>query len=337
MAEMQFRKAERKKAWLKIALTGPSGSGKTYSALKLAQGLGAKIAVVDTENGSASLYAGMPGMPEFDVLELEPPFVTEKYRQAMNAAVKSGYDVVILDSISPAWNGPGGIMDRKDDVDARGGKGDKNKFTNWAPFTKEHQAFIATMLHADVHLIATMRAKQEYVLGEGNKPVKVGMAPVQREGMEYEFGVVFDIAMNHTAQASKDRTGLFREQVFKITDDTGKMLVDWLGGGSGQLEQKPLPPTEAEIRHQKFMAKLHVVGQENGYDHDALTELARDKCKVTSMRQLTEQQMAMLADVVKKAPRRKGPPLGSPEDIRQAAAEASEVPEFAKTAEGWVP
>jgi hypothetical protein len=224
-----FKKAQRKKVKIKLGITGPSGSGKTYSALEIATGLGGKIAVIDTENGSASLYSDRF---EFDAMELRAPFTTEKYIEAINDAVKAGYDVLIIDSISHAWNGEGGILDRKNQVDARGG----NSFTSWSKFTPEQEKFISALLQSDIHLIAAIRSKQDYVLSDNGKgktaPQKIGLAPVQREGMEYELSVVFDVAMNHEAQTSKDRTGLFVDKIFKITQETGKQIKAWLDSGS---------------------------------------------------------------------------------------------------------
>lgn len=235
-----FVRAERKKAKLKLAITGPSGSGKTMSALRLAKGLGGKIALIDTENGSASLYADRF---EFDSLELSPPFTTEKYINAINAAIKAGYDTIVIDQISHAWSGPGGLLEQKEQLDSRPGS---NHWTNWGPITKKQEAFKAAWLHAPINVIATMRSKQEYMQSEagGKKKVeKVGMAPMQREGVEYEFTVVFDCAMDHQAVASKDRTSLFRERIFQITEDTGAEIKTWLEKGIDAP-----PPTVPVVR-----------------------------------------------------------------------------------------
>lgn len=224
-----FVKAERKQTKLKLAMTGPAGSGKTFSALLLAKGLGKTIAVVDTENGSACLYSDKFA---FDVVTMNPPFTVEKYLMAIQAAVEAKYDVIILDSITHAWAGEGGLLEQKEQLDARG-KG--NSYTNWASITKKHEEFKGAMLHAPIHLIATMRSKQDYAQVEenGKKTVKkLGLAPIQRDGMEYEFTVVFDVAMNHEAEASKDRTGLFTDKIFKVTEDTGKQLKVWLDTGA---------------------------------------------------------------------------------------------------------
>lgn len=240
---IEFTKAERTQAKLKIGLTGPSGAGKTLSALRLSKGLvpGGRVAVVDTENGSASLYAGK--QYAFDTLKIGPPYTTEKYIEAIHAAVKAGYDVLIIDSISHAWSGEGGLLQQKEQIDQRGG----NSYTNWAKVTPKHERFLSNILHSPIHIIATMRSKQDYVLTDKNGkqvPMKVGLAPVQREGMEYEFTVVLDIAMNHQAEASKDRTGLFNDRIFLITEEIGDELRQWMESGAPMLAPAVAPPPE---------------------------------------------------------------------------------------------
>ena len=223
-----FKKAERKKVYLKIALTGPSGAGKTMSAILIASGIGKKIALVDTENGSASLYSDRY---PFDTAEITPPYTNNKYLEAIKSAETAGYDVLILDSLSHGWSGDGGMLATKEALDARGG----NSYTNWGKITKEHEQLKGAILNCKIHLIATMRSKQDYILETNDKgkqaPRKVGMAPIQREGMEYEFTTVLDLGMDHSAQASKDRTGLFDGQIFKPTKETGETLMKWLQSG----------------------------------------------------------------------------------------------------------
>jgi hypothetical protein len=229
---MTFRKAERKKAKLRLGIVGPSGSGKTFSALLMAKGLGGKIAVVDTENGSADLYAGSPGIPEYDVLTMEQPYEIEKYLAAIEAAEKEGYNVIILDSISHAWSGEGGLLDRQGKI-ADSGKG--NSYTAWRTVTPLHNRFIEKMLNCNLHVIATMRAKTDYAMTQGDKGKveikKVGLAPIQRDGMDYEFTTVFDIDINHNVQTSKDRTGMFDGKIFVPTIKTGEQLIAWLETG----------------------------------------------------------------------------------------------------------
>jgi hypothetical protein len=241
-----FQQAKRQQAFLKMALTGPSGSGKTMSALLMASGLGSKIAVLDSENGSASLYSSVV---DFDTAPLSPPFTTEKYIQAIQFAEKNGYDVLIIDSLTHAWSGPGGLLEQKEQMDSRGG----NSFANWAKITPKHNALMSAILHSKVHVIATMRSKQDYVLADKNGkqvPQKVGLAPQQREGAEYEFTTVLDIAMNHEAESSKDRTGLFDGKLFKITKETGIALKNWLDSAEPvplvKQENKPAPERRVE-------------------------------------------------------------------------------------------
>lgn len=227
-----FRRASREQVKLKIGIQGPSGSGKTLGALAIAFGLApsGKVAVIDTENGSASLYADRYG---FDVLELTPPYTSKRYLDALAEAAEAGYEVVILDSISHQWAGEGGILDRKGVMDQRPGS---NSYTNWAGFTKEHEEFKAKILNSPVHVIATLRAKQDYIVETNDRgkaqPKKVGLAPVQREGMEYEFSVVFELQMDHKASVSKDRTGLFQEDIVDLLDKgVPKRIRDWLASG----------------------------------------------------------------------------------------------------------
>lgn len=279
-----FKKAEKKKSWLKIALTGPSGSGKTMSSLRLAAGMGKKIAVIDTENGSASLYSDRF---EFDVVELRPPYLPKKYLDAIRVAESADYDVLVIDTISHVWAGEGGLLEKKEALD-RAGKG--NSYTNWASITKEHEQFKAALLNAQLHLVCTMRSKQDYVLQTNDKgkqiPVKVGMAPVQREGIEYEFTTVFDVAMSHMAEVSKDRTKLFDGQLFQITEETGELFTKWLEAGAGELikakqEVPVIPKAEAFSTNEKgnFIIseaqrkRLFAISKEANWSHDDVKNL----------------------------------------------------------------
>ena len=222
---MQFTKATRKKARLRLALTGPSGSGKTYSALLLAKGIGGRIAVIDTEHDSASLYAGLPDMPEFDALNLAPPFTPERFTQAVATAEAAGFDVLILDSITHEWNGAGGCLELVDEIARAKFKG--NSWSAWNEVTPRHRDFLDAMLRSPLHIIATMRSKTETAQTEENgrkKVVKLGMKSEQRDGFEYEMTVVLDLVHDgHFATATKDRTGLFVNADPKpISEDTGK-------------------------------------------------------------------------------------------------------------------
>lgn len=233
---MAFRKAEKKKAKLRLALTGASGSGKTYGALLIAQGLGGKIAMIDTENGSGDLYADKF---DYDICTLKAPYKVEKYLQAIHEAEDAGYDIIIIDSLSHAWAGEGGLLDLQEQVAESSKSG--NSYTAWRKITPLHNKLIEAMLTSKCHIIATMRTKTEYVQSKNDKGYteikKVGTAPIQREGMDYEFSLVFDLSPQHTATASKDRTKIFDGQVFKLSVDTGRTLRGWLESGITDLAQ----------------------------------------------------------------------------------------------------
>lgn len=228
---MQIRKAERKKAKLRLGIAAPSGAGKTYSALLLAFGIGGKVGLIDTEHGSGDLYAHLG---DYDVIGIEAPYTVAKYTAAIRAFEEAGYQTIIIDSLSHAWAGDGGLLDKQGKMADRG----TNSFAAWRTITPEHNALVDAILQSPCHIIATMRAKQEYVLETNDKgkqqPKKVGMAPVQREGMEYEFTVMLDVDMHHVASASKDRTSLFDGRFFKVSQDTGKELREWLETGAAE-------------------------------------------------------------------------------------------------------
>lgn len=239
---MAFRTAERKKAKLRLGLVGPSGSGKTYSSLLIAKGIGGRIALIDTENGSGDLYAGMKDIPQYDISTMSAPYTVEKYLEAIKEAEQAGYSVIIIDSLSHAWAGEGGLLDKQGKI-ADSGRG--NSYTAWRQVTPLHNQLIEKMLTSPCHIIATMRTKVDYVVEADSKgkqvPKKIGLAPIQREGMDYEFTVVFDIDLNHNAQVSKDRTASFDGQIFKPGEETGLTLRAWLDTGSDDIgAEKPI-------------------------------------------------------------------------------------------------
>lgn len=225
---IKIEKAERIKSKLRLGIAGPSGAGKTYSSLKLAKGLigeGGRICIIDTENGSADLYAHLF---DYDIIKIKENYAPKNYIEAIHAAEEAAYDVIIIDSLSHAWVGQGGLLDQ---VDKKGG----NSFTAWRDITPQHNLLIDTMLKSPVHIIATMRSKTEYGTdtdGKGKMIVKkLGLAPVQREGMDYEFTIVMDVNQDHYATASKDRTDMFADEVFQISEKTGARLLAWLSAG----------------------------------------------------------------------------------------------------------
>lgn len=221
---MQLQKAERKRAKIKMAIQGPSGSGKTYSSLLLSYGLCGnfeKVAIIDSENGSANLYAHIG---KYNVLTIRPPFSPEKYIEAITTCEKAGMEVIIIDSVSAEWEGSGGILDIHSNMTG-------NSFTAWGKLTPRHNEFVQAILQCPLHVIGTIRSKQDYVLNERNGkmvPEKVGLKGITRDGIDYEFTLVFDIDIKHNATTSKDRTGLFMDKPeFKISSDIGKRILDW--------------------------------------------------------------------------------------------------------------
>lgn len=234
---MKFEKAMRKKARLRLALTGPSGSGKTYSALLVAKGIGGRIAVLDTEKGSASLYSDVA---DFDVLELEPPFAPERFIEAISAAEQAGYDTLVLDSITHEWSGVGGCLELVDTIAKAKFRG--NSWSAWSEINPRHRLFLDAILRSPMHIIATMRSKTETAQVEENgrkKVAKLGMKSEQRDGVEYEFTTVLDIGHEtHHAIASKDRTKLFSNaDPVVLSEQTGKQLLNWLESGADPREE----------------------------------------------------------------------------------------------------
>lgn len=230
-----FKKAEKKKQKLRLALTGPSGSGKTYSALTMAFGVfgkNAKVCVIDTEHGSSELYSDR--FPEYYVSQFFPPYSPDCYIKKIKEAEAFGADVIIIDSLSHEWMGQGGCLEMVDNIASSSSS--KNSYTAWKNVTPKHQAFLDTILASRAHIIATMRAKQDYFMVEKNgksSPQKMGLAPIQREGTDYEFTLVFDLpgSGNFMASASKDRTGLFTGKFFPLDEATCRILHDWLNSG----------------------------------------------------------------------------------------------------------
>lgn len=219
-----FHKAERKKGKLRLAIAGPAGSGKTYSALLIALGLGGRIAMIDTERGSGELYVHLG---EYDACTIHPPFEPRKYVEAIRAAEDLGYETIIIDSLSHAWIGQGGLMDVHGHIADKTG----NSWSAWRQVTPKHNELVDAMLQSKCHIVATLRSKMEYAQVEenGKKQVKkLGMSPIQRDGMEYEFTVFIDLDQQHTATTTKDRTTLFDGHSFVPTVETGRTLLAWL-------------------------------------------------------------------------------------------------------------
>lgn len=250
---LELKRAQRKKAYLRLGLAAPSGGGKTLGALLVAYGLMKekypdkkdvelwdKIAIVDTENGSGELYVGMEvagesniKIGEYNAITLHAPFEAEKYISAIQLCEDNGIEVCILDSTSHLWSGEGGLLEQQGNVAKRVG----NSYTAWREITPLHNKFVEKMLQSQLHIIATMRSKQEYVQEKDDKTSKtvvrkLGLEPEQRKGMEYEFTTFLDIDSDHTAFGSKDRTNMFDNKYFKLTPKVGQQMMNWLESGT---------------------------------------------------------------------------------------------------------
>lgn len=243
---MTFKRATRSQARLRLGLVGPAGSGKTMTALRIASGLGGRIAVVDTERGSASLYMGEREM-EFDVIELDS-YEVENFIEAINAAAVGGYSTLIIDSLSHAWAGKGGILEFVDKAGKRQGGGN---FGAWRDATPRHNALVDAILGAPLHVICTLRSKVEYVVENvngRNQVRKVGMQPVQRDGLEYEFTVVGDVTQDHDLIVTKTRAAFLKDQVIREAgEDLGKQLAGWLSTGEPVAAKPARMASEADM------------------------------------------------------------------------------------------
>ena len=230
---MQLKKATRKQVKLRLNISAPSGAGKTYSALRMAKGLvndWDKVAVIDTENGSASLYSHLG---DFNTIDLTPPFTPEKYIEAINTCVNAGMEAIIIDSSTHEW----ACLIEENELLAQS-KFRGNTWSAWSQTTPRHDKFINAVLHCPVHVITCTRSKMETVMGDDKKVKKVGMKDVQREGWEYELTISLNIDRDtHLAIPSKDRTNLFEgKNPFLITEETGKEIANWCNSGVSELQ-----------------------------------------------------------------------------------------------------
>lgn len=221
-----FQKAKREKIWIKGLLGGASGSGKSYSALRIATGIvkktGGRIAAIDTENGRIRYYANEF---DFDDMQLEEPYTPEKYIEAINTAVDSGYKVLIVDSSTHEWKYINDVHDKMPG----------NSFTNWGKVKPRHNAFMEKLLQAPIHTIITTRGKDDYVMEDKNGkqvPKKVGVGMQQEKDIEYNYTVTFNLSQDtHVAEVMKDNTHLFEGRYDVLTEKDGEALYNWANSG----------------------------------------------------------------------------------------------------------
>jgi hypothetical protein len=278
---MQFSICQNTGFHLRLALLGPPGSGKSFTALRIATELGYdKIGIIDTENKSARRYA-RSFSKRFLSLELER-FSPADYIEAIRAAERAGVEVLCIDSLSHAWMGKGGVLEMVDAAarkQARGGT--PNSFTGWRDVTPEHHKLVEAMVRCQMHLIVTMRTKMEYVLEKDEKtgkmtPRKVGLQPVQRDGLEYEFDVIGDMSIDHDLCITKSRcTPLSDAVINRPGAEMAQTLRDWLDGvepGDGAAEQDPRPGRLTPPRRDDHDPERAEQGQEAPGEHIASAE-----------------------------------------------------------------
>lgn len=226
----RFKPASKERRKLRAALFGPSGSGKTFTALRIATGLGGRIGVIDTEDKTASLYADRF---KFDVLDLTRKAIPD-YVAAMADAKGDGFDVVIIDSLSHGWQE---LLEEVDRLAATKFKG--NTWSAWSEGTPKQKQMVKAILelNAHAHIIVTMRSKTVWEQeddGRGRKrPVRIGLAPEQGKGIEYEFDLLMELTTEHVGTVIKDRTDRCQDRIIeKPGEDFGKELAAWLSEGA---------------------------------------------------------------------------------------------------------
>lgn len=253
MAALQFKKAIKEQAKLLMAISGPSGSGKTYTALTFASELAGdgRIAVLDTEHGSASKYADLF---DFDVLEMRPPFHPDRFTEIVKAAKSAGYSVLVMDSLTHAWDGEGGALDIVNTITPKF-KG--NSYMAWGEVTPIWNKMLNTIVGSGgadgMHVIGTMRSKTEYILQENSRgktvPKKVGMASIIRANSEYEFDILIEMDIDNVGVIMKTRCpaltgGVYTKPGKNVTD----ILKEWLGSGAAPtVRAEPEPVFEKPV------------------------------------------------------------------------------------------
>lgn len=239
---MKLTKATKTKARLRLALQGASGCGKTFSALSIATNLGARVAFLDTERGSASLYADRFA---FDVVEAGDDFNPAKVGEFLRLAAAEGYEVAVIDSLTHFWNGRGGFLELVDAevkrMQARGGKGDS--FAAWKNITPIYNQLVADILNAPIHVIVCLRAKQEYSKEmENGKSVvkKLGMAPEFRDAFQFEMQIEAMLDSDNNLAIGKTRCSEIAGKVFhRPGKDVADILKRWLEDGAQAAVEKP--------------------------------------------------------------------------------------------------
>ncbi len=272
MSRFQIKRAVRKGQKARIALASPSGGGKTWTALELASVLAAedgRVLVIDTERGEASLYADDFA---FDTIEWQPPFSPVELAQVVRE-VHSDFAVVVVDSLSHFWKGPGGTLSIVDDHAPKG-----NSYVGWKVGTEAQDEMVAALTSAECHVIATMRSRTAYVLETDERgkqvPRKVGMAPQQRDDLEYEFTVTGELDKEHNLRVDKSRCSALADRVFSAghAQEMASVLLDWLESAEPLASVKDRRSLQARLDTlgREDRKRLRPLWKEHGYDLDRL-------------------------------------------------------------------
>lgn len=310
---MAFQKAVKEQSKLRLALCSLAGYGKTYSSLAIATSIAAmmrelqqgdgRVCLIDTEHGSASKY-GRRFDFDTDVLESYSPLA---YVDKIHEAERAGYDIIIVDSLSQAWYGKGGALEQKDNAAARGG----NSWTAWREITPKHNELVETMLGCHGHLIATLRVKMEYVQNTVNGKTtieKVGLAAIQREGMEYEFDLVGDLDQTHSLRITKTRF----DGVIDIGDlfekpgqNVARKIYGWLMDGAAPVARPAAAPVVQPTETRQIIDSLHAIEVAGTLEElDALIptlKVLTGSALIEGRRRYTERKAKLVQEAVERA------------------------------------
>ena len=285
---MQLQKATRKKVKIKMAISAPTGFGKTYSALLLAYGITkdwTKIAVIDSENESASLYSDLG---EYFTIPMKPPYTVESFCQAVDACTNGGIEVIIVDSTYHYWHGKGGLLEYNNSLG-------NNSFANWQKTNPVYAQWLDKILQTPAHFICTSRKKQAYEIVENNgkKTVeKKGMEDQIRDGFSYEMTISFNITTaGHLCEVDKDRTRMFVDKPdFVITEKTGELIKQWCEQGVDVVAQRAadLKTAAATLKASKTLDELaHNWTAVKEFQNDLLAVKDELKLKLTPKKTAT--------------------------------------------------
>ena len=284
MMTFQVKKAKREKIYVKMALIAPSGGGKTYGAHLLSQGMAeeieketgkkAKILMANTESKRGYYYANEF---DYDIIDINPPHNPEKYVELIEFAVQEGYDILIIDSASHEWEGKGGCLELHQQA---GGQ-----YQSWKSVSPRHAKFINAIADSPIHIIATMRGKDQYEMTKderGKTTVqKFGIGAKQRDGFEYEFTCTFLIDQKtNVAEVQKDNTHIFdKEGPTILSSSHGRKIIQWANSGEGYTpvvrkdEEEEVPDNDLKSTKQQIISKCVELG---GQSNEAMMKIVKE-------------------------------------------------------------